>query len=180
MTTSVSSVVSKACQSVGNDPTRLMDVAREVQSRLGCVSPEAIDAIRRDLGLPRLTVQSLVSFYSFLSEKPKGRVVIRLCDDVVDRLSGYARVARAFSEELGVGLGETTPDGAFTLERTACIGMSDQAPAALVNDVVVPDLSSDRAREMVSELRDHMTPERLVKKLGDGNNAHPLVRSMVR
>jgi [NiFe] hydrogenase diaphorase moiety large subunit len=107
-------------------------------------------------------------------------VVIRLCDDVVDRLSGYERVARAFSEELGIGLGQTSADGAITLERTACIGMSDQAPAALVNDVVVPDLSSDKAREVVAELRAHMTPERLVKKLGDGNNAHPLVRSMVR
>lgn len=180
MTTSVDSVVSEACRAVGYDSTRLMDVAREVQSRLGCVCPEAIDAIHRQLAVPRLTVQSLVSFYSFLSEVPRGKVVIRLCDDVVDRLSGYERVARAFSEELGVPMGGTTPDGAIGLQRTACIGMSDQAPAALVNDVVVTDLSSDRAREVVAELRQHMTPERLVKKLGDGNNAHPLVRSMVR
>ena len=180
MITPVDRVVSEACHTVENDPTRLLDVAREVQTRLGCVSPAAIDAIRRQLSVPRLTVESLVSFYSFLSKTPKGRVVIRLCDDVVDRLSGYERVARAFSEELGVGLGQTTPDGAITLERTACIGMSDQAPAALVGDVVVPDLSSDRAREVVADLRTHMTPERLVKRLGDGNNAHPLVRSMVR
>ncbi len=180
MTTPISSVVSEACRSVGNDPTRLLDVAREVQSRLGCVSPEAIDAIHRELSVSRLTVQSLVSFYSFLSETRKGTVVIRVCDDVVDRLSGYPRVVRAFSEELGIPLGQTTPDGAITLERTACIGMSDQAPAALVNDVVVTDLSSDRAREVVAELRAHMTPQRLVKKLGDGNNAHPLVRAMVR
>ncbi len=165
---------------MGNDPTRLLDVAREVQSRLGCVSPAAIDAIRQRLSVPRLSVQSLVSFYSFLSETPKGPVVIRLSDDVVDRLSGYEGVAHAFSDALGVGLGQTTPDGAITLERTACIGMSDQAPAALVNDVVVSDLSADRARDVVADLRSHMTPERLVKTLGDGNNAHPLVRSMVR
>jgi len=176
----MNSVVSEVCRSVGNDPARLMDVACAIQSRLGCVSPEAMDEIHRALGVPRLTVQSLVSFYSFLSEVPKGKVVIRLCDDVVDRLSGYDRVARAFSEELGIGLGQTTPDGAFTLERTACIGLSDQEPAALVNDVPVTELSSDRAREVVSELRAHMTPGRLVKKLGDGNNAHELVRSMVR
>jgi [NiFe] hydrogenase diaphorase moiety large subunit len=180
MSTSVDDVVNDACRAVENDPTRLLDVAREVQARLGCVSPAAVDAIRQRLSVPRLTVQSLVSFYSFLSETPKGRVVIRLCDDVVDRLSGYEGVARAFSAALGVGLGQTTPDGAITLERTACIGMSDQAPAALVNDVVVSELSPDRAREVVADLRSHMTPERLVKRLGDGNNAHPLVRSMVR
>ena len=135
MTTSLESVVAEVCASVGNDPTRLVDVAREIQSRFGCVSRRGH---RRDppraRRLPRLTVQSLVSFYSFLSEEPKGKVVIRLCDDVVDRLSGYERVARAFSEELGIPIGGTTPDGAFTLERTACIGMSDQAPAALVNE----------------------------------------------
>jgi [NiFe] hydrogenase diaphorase moiety large subunit len=180
MTTPMNSVVSEVCRSVGNDPARLMDVACAIQARLGCVSPEAMEEIHRVLGVPRLAVQSLVSFYSFLSESPKGRIVIRLCDDVVDRLSGYDRVARAFSEELGIGLGQTTPDGAFTLERTACIGMSDQEPAALVNDVPVTELSSDRARELVAELRAHMTPARLVKKLGDGMNAHELVRSMVK
>ncbi len=180
MTASVQSVVKEVCRSFDNDANRLMDVAREVQTQCGCVSPEAIDEIHRALSVPRLTVQSLVSFYAFLSEKPKGQVVIRLCDDVVDRLSGYDRVARAFSEELGIRLGETTPDGAITLERTACIGMSDQAPAALVNDVVLTEMSSDKAREVVAELRAHMTPERLVKKLGDGNNAHFLVRSMVK
>ena len=179
MNAPVERVVAEACHAVGNDPTRLLDVAREVQARLGCVSPEAMDAVHRSLSVPRLTVQSLVSFYSFLSEAQKGRVVVRVCDDVVDRLFGYDRVARAFSDELGVGLGGTTADG-ITLERTACIGMSDQAPAALVNDVVVTDLSTDRARETVAELRAHGSPERLVKRLGDGNNAHPLVRSMVR
>jgi [NiFe] hydrogenase diaphorase moiety large subunit len=180
MSTPAGTVVAEACRAVGHNPTRLLDVAREVQSRLGCVSPDAIDAIHRTLGVPRVDVQGLVSFYSFLSETPQGRIVIRLCDDVVDRLAGYERVARAFSEELGVKLGETTADGAFTLERTACIGMSDQEPAALIGDVPVTELSSDRAREVVAELRAHMTPARLVKKLGDGNNAHPLVRSMVR
>ena len=139
-----------------------------------------MDAIHRELDISRLTVQGLVSFYSFLSEAPKGRIVIRLCDDVVDRLSGYERIAKAFAEELGIRMGETTPDGAITLERTACIGMSDQAPAALVNEVVVTELSSDKAREIVEALRTHMTPQRLVKRLGDGNNANELVRSMVK
>lgn len=180
MSASVTSVVVESCRAVGNDPSRLLDVARDVQAQLGCVSPAAIDAIKRTLGVPRGDVQSLVSFYAFLSEAPLGRIVIRLCDDVVDRHAGYERVARAFSEELGIRLGETTPDGAFTLQRTACIGMSDQEPAALVNEVPVTELSSDRARELVSELRTHQTPRRLVKKLGDGNNAHPLVHSMVK
>jgi [NiFe] hydrogenase diaphorase moiety large subunit len=81
---------------------------------------------------------------------------------------------------LGIKFGETTPDGKITLEYAPCIGMSDQAPAALVNDVVVTSLSSDAAREIVKALKEHGDPSRLVKQMGSGNNNHPLVRSMVR
>jgi [NiFe] hydrogenase diaphorase moiety large subunit len=139
-----------------------------------------MDLISVVTGAPRAEVEGLVSFDSFFSREPKGRVVIRLCDDIIDRLHGYGRVVRAFSEELGIGLGETTADGRISLERTACIGMSDQAPAALVNEVVVTELNSDRAREIVEGLREHMDPRRLVTRSGDGQNAHPLVRAMVR
>jgi [NiFe] hydrogenase diaphorase moiety large subunit len=157
----------------------MMDIVCAVQRTLGCVSPPAIDAVAAAVAVPRVEVESVVSFYAFLSEKPKGRVVIRLSNDVIDQMHGAQRVAKAFSEELGIDFGETTPDGAVTLEWTACIGMSDQAPAALVNDVVVTHLSSDSAREIVAALRDHGDPKKLVKNLGDGSNAHPLVHAMV-
>ena len=179
MSTATAGAIAEIAESVGGDPTRLLDVARKVQARFRCVSNESADTIAKELGVPASTVRSLVSFYAFLSSEPKGEIVIRLCDDVPDRLFGYERVARAFSEELGIGFGETTPDGKFTLERTACIGMSDQAPAALVNDVVVTELSSDTAREIVARLRVDMDPGLLVRKHGDGNNADDLVRSMV-
>jgi len=180
VSTELECAVAEVCASVGGDRTRLLDVTRALQGRFGCVSPQAMDLVARALGLPRTTVEGVVSFYSFLSAAPKGRVVIRLCDDVVDRLYGYERVLSAFCAELGIELGGTTSDGAITLERTACIGMSDQAPAALVDDVVVTELSSDKAREVVAGLREHMDPRRLVRRLGDGNNAHPLERSMVK
>jgi [NiFe] hydrogenase diaphorase moiety large subunit len=180
MSESPEATVQDACRAVSNDPTRLLDVARAVQARQGGVPAPAMTRIARELSLPRVQVESLVSFYSFLSAGPEGAVVIRLCDDVVDRMFGYDRVRAAFEEALGIRLGETTPDGRITLERTACIGMSDQAPAALVNDVVVTEIGSDRAREIVRALREHGDPRRLVRQEGDGNNAHPLVRSMVR
>ena len=180
MNESVIDGVRKICQAYGSAPSRLVSIVRAVQAQDGCVCDEAINAIARELSIPRVEVQSCVSFYSFLSDKPKGRIVIRLCDDIIDRMSGFDRVAQAFSEELGIGLGETTSDGNVTLETTACIGMCDQAPAALINDVVVTELSSDKAREMVRELRGRMDPDRLVRHLGDGNNAHDLVHAMVK
>jgi [NiFe] hydrogenase diaphorase moiety large subunit len=167
------------CQGVGNDRTRLMDIVRAVQARYGCVCDEAIDAIAGAVSIPRVEVESVVSFYAFLSKTQKGRIVIRLCNDVVDRMNGVERVAQALSEELGLKFGETSKEGAFTLEWAPCIGMCDQAPAAMVNDVIVTNLNTDKARELVRTLRKDPNPKKLVQHLGDGNNAHDLVQAMV-
>jgi len=152
---------------------------RAVQTQMGSVSDDAMDAIAAALDTHRVEVESVVSFYAFLSRQPKGKVVIRLCDDIVDRMSGYDRVATAFSDALGIPMGATTPDGKVSLETTPCIGMCDQAPAALVNDVVFTNLSRDDAFEIVEELQHDASPEQIVRRLGDGNNANGLVHSMV-
>ena len=180
MNDDLEAAIQDICQGCGNDRTRLLDIVRAVQERFGCVDSAAMDLIARQVRAQRVEVESVVSFYAFLSTRPNGKVVIRLCHDVIDQMQGAARVAQAFSEELGIRFGQTTPDGKITLEHTSCIGMCDQAPAALVNEVVVTELTGDRAREIVRELRRHLDPPRLVHRLGDGNNAHALVRAMVK
>ena len=167
------------CKACGNDRTRMMDVVRTVAQEFGCVSSAAMDIIASQLSTHRVEVESVVSFYAFLSDKPKGKVVIRLCNDIIDRMHGAEAVAHALSQELGIEFGETTADGMFSLDYAPCIGMCDQVPAALVNDVVVTRLGADSARQLVRELKQHGNPQRLVKEFGDGNNAHDLVRSMV-
>jgi len=167
------------CVRHGKDRTRMMDIVRDVQAVLGCVPGDAMELIAAETGTKRVEVESVVSFYAFLSKKPKGKVVIRLCNDIVDRLQGFDEVAAAFKKELGVDFGSTTPDGLFTLEHAPCIGMSDQAPAALVNDEVVTSLSPDSVKKLVAELRRSPDPARLAHRYGDGNNASELVHSMV-
>jgi len=179
MSKKLETFVKTACKKVNDDPTRLMDIVRAVQEKFGCVGGDAVDLIAAEVKCHRVEVESCVSFYAFLSGKPKGAVVIRLCNDIVDEMNGVQKVAAAFSQELGIGVGETTPDGKITLEYTPCIGMCDQAPAALVNDVVVTNLDVDKAREIAASLKAEADPARLVHKLGDGNNAHDLVRAMV-
>ncbi len=179
MSESLDKTIKEICQSCGHDRTRMMDIVRAVQQKLGCVSSEAMDLIAQEVSVHRVEVESVVSFYAFLSSRPKGKVVIRLCDDIIDEMAGSGCVGAAFSEELGIDFGETTPDGKITLERTPCIGMCDQAPAALINDVVVTYLSSDAVRSIVRNLKENMDPSRLVRNLGSGNNAHELVQSMV-
>ena len=172
-------VVEAICEQFGHDRTRLMDIALEAQRTFGHLDDEIVDLVACSLEVPRVDVESLVTFYSFLRHEPAGEIALRVCDDVVDRHQGADAVAAAFEEELGVSMGETTPDGAFHLEWTPCIGLSDQAPGMLVDDVPVTRLTPWKARWIVRELRRHGDPRRLVRTLGDGNNAHPLVNSMV-
>lgn len=180
MKQALATVIEQVCARFGNDRSRMMDIVIAVQDRCGCVSREAMEAIARIVGTERVEVESVVTFYDFLRIEPAGRVVIRLCDDIVDWMKGYDEVADAMAKELGVTMGETTPDGAITLTRTPCIGMSDQAPAALIGTTVVTHLTPQRAREVVRDLRRHLDPTQLVAVLGDGNNSHPAVRAMVR
>ncbi len=172
--------ISSICSLYGKDRGRMMDIVRDVQEKFHCVPSEALDFIASEVGSYRVEVESVVSFYTFLSKEKKGKIIIRLCDDIIDRMSGVQRVAEAFKQELGISFGETLEDGSITLEHTPCIGMCDQAPAALINDVVVTNLSTDRVVEIVKTLRASGSSEKLVKHLGDGNNGHPLVKSMVR
>ncbi len=172
--------VAAICGKFANDKSRLLDILLEVQRELRCVDSSAMDVIAREVGSYRVEVEGMVTFYAFLSETKKGEVVIRLCDDIIDRQAGLEAVSRVFSEELGVEVGQTSSDGRFTLEYTPCIGMSDQAPAALVNETVITRLTPESARQTARALAAGTRPDALDLPVGGGNNAHPLIRSMVR
>ena len=180
MSEDIQKAVQEICQAADNDRTRMMDIVREVQQRFGGISPDAVDAIATVVEVPRVEVESVVSFYAFFSSDAHGQIVIRVCNDIIDRMQGVRAVAEALTDELGIQFGQTTPDGKITLQWTPCIGMSDQGPAALVGDVVVTQLDGDRARQMVRQLQQHMDPKQLVTRLGDGNNGDPLVHAMVQ
>ncbi len=156
--------IAAICETHGNDRHRMLDILREVQDRYRCISASTMEKIAACTGLTRIEVEGVASFYSFLSLTPKGRVTIRLCDDIVDRFKGLADVACVFEEVLGIRVGETSDDGAFSLEYTPCIGMCDQAPAAMVNDVVLTALTAESARTCAEALKAGQTPEHLVSE----------------
>ena len=138
---------------LGSDRTRLMDVVLRVQDRLGCVSPEACRTIATTLGIHAVEVEDMVSFYAFLDMHPRGRNRIRLSKGPISFMKGAEAVARAFELELGVSLGETTPDRAFTVEWTSDVGMADQEPAALINGVILTHLVPADVPGIVAALR---------------------------
>ena len=180
MSLSIHARVHRACDRAQGDPTRMMDILLELQGLLGCISDQTVDSIADRLAIPRAEVESVVSFYAFFSRQPKGAIVLRLCDDIIDHMFGMEEVEAALCAELGIEVGETTADGRITLERTDFIGMADQAPAMMINSHVLTELNPERARHLARKLLSGAEPASLVGPPGDGNNGHPLVQAMVR
>lgn len=180
MSENLSQIIKNACKSCGNDRTRLMDIVTAVQKKCGAVTTESMELIAKEVGVQRVDVESVVSFYSFLSSEGKGKIIVRVCNDVVDVMKGAKDIAKAFSEVLGVDIGQTAKDGSLSLEYTPCIGLSDQAPAILVNDVALTNMTVEKAKLIAKELKNGGSPESLTKEFGDGNNADDLVRSIVQ
>jgi [NiFe] hydrogenase diaphorase moiety large subunit len=135
------------------DRSRLLDIAEAVQHRFGYISNESVETIATGLGIHAVEVEDTVSFYAFLDRQPRGRFRIRLSRTPIALMKGAEAVAQAFEQALGIALGDTTPDGAFTLEWTSDIGMSDQEPAALVNRIVLTALTPADVPRIVAALR---------------------------
>ena len=145
----------------GNDPGRLMDIGRSIHAELGYISETAIGELAALLGVRRVQVRDTISFYAFLDRKPRGQLVIHVCDAVVERMKGAGDVIAAFESALGVALGETTEDGKFSLRATPCIGLSDQGPSALINEIPLVGLTPDAVPNIVAALRSGADPASL-------------------
>jgi NADH-quinone oxidoreductase subunit E len=126
----------------------LLRMLKEEQALSGYVSEGAIGKVAKSLGLTVSEVYGVTTFYSFLSTKPLGRNVIRICKSVPCCLKDAETMIDWIGKELGIAPGETTPDGRFTFELTNCIGACDQAPAMLINGEVYVQLT----REKISEI----------------------------
>jgi [NiFe] hydrogenase diaphorase moiety large subunit len=177
--TAVTSDVIAICAHFNNDRHRMLDILLGVQQARRCITPESMDIIARQVGLTRIAVEGVASFYSFLSSAPKGRVTIRLCDDIIDRYAGLEAVTAAFEKELGVKVGETSADGEFSLEFTPCIGMCDQAPAAMINELVATNLTAESATRIASALKQGVSPKDALVKGFDALTPYDRLKAQV-
>ncbi len=145
----------------GGDRGRLMDIVHELIKVFGYMSDDLISATADALSIPIVQVRDMVSFYSFFPRKPLGKFVIRLCNAVVERMKGADEVGKAFEKELGISFGQTTSDNMFTLLHTSCIGLSDQAPSALINFTPVTNLKPQDVPQIIKDLKDGKEPSEL-------------------
>ena len=137
----------------GHDRSALMPILQEIQQKYLYISDFAMQAVADLLGIHPVEVYGVVSFYSFLHDKPQGRYVIRLCRTISCDMQGKDRVARQLINDLGIRFGETSKDGMFTLEWANCLGMCDQGPAMLVNDQVFTRVTPDKVHDILEGCR---------------------------
>jgi NADH-quinone oxidoreductase subunit E len=110
----------------------MLDALKLVQEAEAWVSDENLAEAARTLGVTTAEIESLATFYSQIFRRPVGDIVILLCDGLSCYLCGGDAVRDAVMQKLGIGFGETTPDGKFTLINICCVGGCDRAPVALV------------------------------------------------
>lgn len=111
-----------------------IEALKRVQRRHGWVPDEAIPAIAAVLGVPAADIEGIATFYSLIFRRPVGRHVIKLCDSAPCLLTGSEPVRSALSQHLGIGLGQTTADGRFTLLPICCLGACDKGPVLMIDD----------------------------------------------
>lgn len=138
----------------GTDPRSqekkdLLVLLERAQSRSGYLSQELIAELAESLGLSIGEVYGVATFYSFLSTKPQGRNVIRICKSIPCYLKNAQTIIDSVRKEIGIRPGETTPDGKFSFELTNCIGACDKAPAMMINNDVHVDLTPSKIAKIL-------------------------------
>ena len=105
-----------------------------VQKQQGYVSGASMRFVADQIRCTPAEVEDVVSYYTMFYTKPVGKYVINVCRTLSCALLGAERVTEELSAKLGIGPGQTTPDGMFTLMEVECLGACDRAPVLMIND----------------------------------------------
>ena len=150
-------MLKEAEQIIAQYPQRkaaIMPLLWLVQEKFGYIPQEAIEEIAELTGVTPIHVEAIVKFYEMFHERPVGKCVLMLCTNVSCLLRGADKTLQKLKEVLGVDVGETTPDGLFTLEEVECLAACDKAPVLLVNATeLFENVTPDKVEQLIAELR---------------------------
>jgi NADH-quinone oxidoreductase subunit E len=123
------------------------------QDEVGYLSDEVIREIAGRLDLTELDVRNVISYYSMLTTKPRGKYNLQVCTNIACMLRGGEELLNHCEKKLGIGHKETTEDGLFTLEEVECIGACSWAPAVQVNYDFHENLTPERLDGILEEYK---------------------------
>ena len=137
-------------------PTRrsaLVPTLLYAQDEVGSLSDEVIAELATRLDLTELEVRNVISYYSMLTTKPRGKYNVQVCTNIACMLRGGEELLDHCKKKLGVGNKGTTADGLFSLEEVECIGACSWAPAVQVNYDFHENLTNAKLDEILDEYK---------------------------
>ncbi len=137
----------------GFESSMVLPCLRRIQEERGYVADSDIDELVEYLGVPRIQVEEVLSFYTHLHRKPLGRWHLLVCHNVSCSMRGAETLLTHIRKRLAIEPGETTPDGRFTLGTVECLGSCGTAPVMMVNDRYVENLTMADVDRLLGELR---------------------------
>ena len=153
----VSAVVRAAIEKHGAQRDALIPILSEINRALGYIPAEAFQEVQRQLQTTKEQVYvsrgqlfGLASFYDMLSTKPRGRHVIKFCENAPCHVVGGQRVWDSLREALDLENGETTPDNKWTLVTTSCLGLCSVGPVVLIDDDLYGNVSPEQIHEILT------------------------------
>ena len=127
----------------------LLNILKEMQRQYGYLPENKVRELSKEIKIPVVEIYSAATFYSMLGVKEKGRKIVRICNSPSCYLNGSLNILEEAKRILGIDIGETTKDGTFSLELTSCIGCCDKAPAIMINEELITDLTKDKLRKLL-------------------------------
>ncbi len=149
--TKVEAIIAK--YPAGRQASAVLPLLTLAQAQAGGWLPQpALDHIADLLAMPSIRVYEVASFYDMFNTKPVGRIQVRICTTTPCWLCGSDEVVRACKETLGIGIGESTPDGRFFLREFECLGACANAPILWVDDDFYEDLDYAKTKAVLAAL----------------------------
>ncbi len=131
----------------------VLPVLYMAQKEFGHLSQEAIEYVAKLMDIPAARLYGIVTFYTMLNMNPVGRHHLQVCRTLPCALLGSERITNYLKKKLGINLGETTPDGKFTLSEVECLASCDTAPVMQINDDYCENLSEEKIDKVFENLK---------------------------
>jgi NADH-quinone oxidoreductase subunit E len=142
----------KARLPAGFESSLVLPCVRRIQEEQGYIADGDIDDLVAYLGVPRIQIEEVLSFYTQFRRKPIGHWHLQVCRNVSCSMRGAERVLDRLSTKLGIQPGQTTADGRFTLSTVECLGSCGTAPVMMVNETHRENLSVEAIEALLDGL----------------------------
>jgi len=144
----------EVCRSFNNEPGELINVLHKAQGIFGYLPAEVQEVVAQELNISVAKVFGVVTFYSFFTMVPRGKYPISVCTGTACYVRGAEKVLDEVKRILKVPIGETTPDGKFSIAGLRCVGACGLAPVVLVGDKTYGRVAPDGVKEILKEYDD--------------------------